>query len=304
MKKTFNNLSLLYNLTKDDNKKFFFIYLILIPLLCIISVILPLFAASQIVYINDTVFNQLLYVSITVLILSVVLNIIKYISDTTFNTYFKESIKVLRIKVLDNIKGKKKIKENEILEVIDELEIVIPKMISSTLEIIINIGLLLTILFINVVMFIFLLAGAALIFEIKTMYDEKDLVDPDKDIKILKLSINKYIKSKSIKKSLKDKALNEIENNIEDVNNIKFDNEVKKNRFDLLNNSIVNLLNFLLIIVGIKLLKKNLINVASFITVFIYKDRIFKMVDSYIYLTSISEYFNESSDKLISIINK
>ena len=304
MKKTFNNLSVLYNLTKDDNKKFFFIYLILIPLLCIISVILPLFAASQIVYINDTVFNQLLYVSITVLILSIVLNIIKYISDTTFNTYFKESIKVLRIKVLDNIKGKKKIKENEILEVIDELEIVIPKMISSTLEIIINIGLLLTILFINVIMFIFLLAGAALIFEIKTMYDEKDLVDPDKDIKILKLSINKYIKSKSIKKSLKDKALNEIENNIEDVNNIKFDNEVKKNRFDLLNNSIVNLLNFLLIIVGIKLLKKNLINVASFITVFIYKDRIFKMVDSYIYLTSISEYFNESSDKLISIINK
>ena len=304
MKKTFNNLSVLYNLTKDDNKKFFYIYLVLIPLLCIISVILPLFAASQIVYINDTVFNQLLYVSITVLILSIVLNIIKYISDTTFNTYFKESIKVLRIKVLDNIKGKKKIKENEILEVIDELEIVIPKMISSTLEIIINIGLLLTILFINVVMFIFLLAGAALIFEIKTMYDEKDLVDPDKDIKILKLSINKYIKSKSIKKSLKDKALNEIENNIEDVNNIKFDNEVKKNRFDLLNNSIVNLLNFLLIIVGIKLLKKNLINVASFITVFIYKDRIFKMVDSYIYLTSISEYFNESSDKLISIINK
>ena len=304
MKKTFNNLSVLYNLTKDDNKKFFFIYLILIPLLCIISVILPLFAASQIVYINDTVFNQLLYVSITVLILSIVLNIIKYISDTTFNTYFKESIKVLRIKVLDNIKGKKKIKENEILEVIDELEIVIPKMISSTLEIIINIGLLLTILFINVIMFIFLLAGAALIFEIKTMYDEKDLVDPDKDIKILKLSINNYIKSKSIKKSLKDKALNEIENNIEDVNNIKFDNEVKKNRFDLLNNSIVNLLNFLLIIVGIKLLKKNLINVASFITVFIYKDRIFKMVDSYIYLTSISEYFNESSDKLISIINK
>ena len=304
MKKTFNNLSVLYNLTKDDNKKFFYIYLVLIPLLCIISVILPLFAFCQIVYINDTVFNQLLYVSITVLILSIVLNIIKYISDTTFNTYFKESIKVLRIKVLDNIKGKKKIKENEILEVIDELEIVIPKMISSTLEIIINIGLLLTILFINIVMFIFLLAGAALIFEIKTMYDEKDLVDPDKDIKILKLSINKYIKSKSIKKSLKDKALNEIENNIEDVNNIKFDNEVKKNRFDLLNNSIVNLLNFLLIIVGIKLLKKNLINVASFITVFIYKDRIFKMVDSYIYLTSISEYFNESSDKLISIINK
>lgn len=304
MKKTFNNLSVLYNLTKDNNKKFFYIYLVLIPLLCIISVILPLFAASQIVYINDTVFNQLLYVSITVLILSIVLNTIKYISDTTFNTYFKESIKVLKIKVLDNIKSNKKIKENEILEDIDELEIVIPKMISSTLEIIINIGLLLTILFINVVMFVFLLAGAALIFEIKTMYDEKDLTSTDKDTKILKLSINKYIKSKTVKKSLKDKALNEIENNIEDVNNIKFDNEVKKNRFNLLNSSIVNLLNFLLIIVGIKLLKKNLINVASFITVFIYKDRIFKMVDSYIYLTNISEYFNESSDKLIKIINK
>ena len=78
--KTFENIKKIYKYAKEYNR-YLFLYLICIPFVTFISVVVPLFTAKQIVYINNSLFTNLINASIVILMFEILRNVTKYVSS-------------------------------------------------------------------------------------------------------------------------------------------------------------------------------------------------------------------------------
>lgn len=313
---TIKNLKKVYNYTKPF-KKFLFIYVLFVPILSAISIIVPIFTAKQLIYINDSLFKQLFNATLLILIIELCRNIARYFAHQSLMIYFRESMRILKMSALKavlNIKNKSldSISSGVIIDRVNKdcnrLADIIPNIVDNLLNIITNFGVIFTIFFINKILFVFLLAGSIIVFIFKKAriskwfeFDKKmrkqsekvtsfisELIRGIRDIKVLNANEN---------------FLNEAEKRINEHNELAYVGRRSLRRFDLVTGSIQDLLNFTFVVLGIVLLKNELVTISGFVTIYLYKDRIYNMFNFYTVLQESFQDFNLSSHRVFEIID-
>ena len=297
-------------------KKYFFLYLIIIPLLSAISIVIPLLTAKQLIYMTDSIYKQLLNVSIIIFAIEISRNTFRYFSNQCLMRYFVETMRILKMKALKavlNIKNKNldTIPSGVIIERVNkdcnQMADVIPTIVENLLNIITNFGVVFTIFFINKIIFLFLLAGAIIIFIFKKIritkwfeFDKKRRKQNEKVTSFISELIRgiRDIKVLNANKSFLDEA----EDRIEKYNTLAFDGRTSLRRFDWLTSSISDLLNLSFIFLGIILLKSNSVTLTGLITIYLYKERIYTMFNFYTVLQETLQDFSLSSQRVFEII--
>lgn len=313
--KTLQNIKKIYKYAKEYNRYLFF-YIICIPFVTLISVVVPLFTAKQIVYINNSLFNELINASFIILFFEVMRNITKYVSNISLGVYFRESLKVLQLKSLSsllNIKNKNldNLPSGVIIERVNndcgKIADCIPIVVEHLSEIISNFGVIITIFFLNKLLFLYLLFGAVIIFIFKNIrikkwfeFDKKRRKANEKSTSFICEMIRgiRDIKVLNANKSFLDEA----DKRLKYKNKVNYDGRKVLRKYDLITGTIHDLLNLFLLLSGVYLLKNNLISITAFVTIYLYKDRIYNLFNAYSSLQEVLKDFELSSTRVLDII--
>ena len=95
------NLKMTWSLTKGA-RKYLFGFIFFVTLLSVIGAIIPTFTAKQILYINNTLWNKLLYIAIVILIFELFRNLFRYICGKLGNMFYRETLKNIQIELAKN----------------------------------------------------------------------------------------------------------------------------------------------------------------------------------------------------------
>ena len=244
-------------------------------------------------------------------------NVIRYISSISLSTYFRESLRNIQLKALTsllNIKNKNldNMPSGVIIERVNsdcqKISDCIPTIVEHLSDIISNIGVIVTIFFLNKILFGYLVIGALIIFAFKRIRIKKWYEIDKKRRKANEHStsfICEMIRGlRDIKVLNADKSfLTEADKRIKNKNKIAHEGRKTLRGFDLVTGSIHDSLNLILLLIGIYLLKNSLISVTAFITIYLYKDRIYGLFNSY---SSLQEYLKDyelSATRVLDIID-
>lgn len=316
MKELLKSLKKVYEYTKEY-KRSLFVYLGMVPLLSGISIAVPIFVARQLEYINDGSYNSLMMMALIILCLELFRNVVNYFSWKSLFVYFKESQRVLKMRALRalfHIKNKDLdgMPSGVIIERVNsdcnKMSDGIPNIVENLLDIIINLGVVVTIFILNKILFVFLLIGALLVFIIKRLRIKKwyeydkirrkenehvtsficELIRGIRDIKVLDAN---------------ESFLTTAEGRIQKANEVQFKGRDTLRKYDFVSGTLSDLLDYSFIVLGVLLLRNSLVNATAFVTVYLYKDRIFNMFNVYTRLQEQLEDFQLSTNRVLDIID-
>lgn len=297
-------------------RKYLFIYLLFVPFISAISVLIPLFLAKEIVFVNDGLYNELLKMALIILLVEIFNQAAEYISRMSLLIYFRKTMRMLKIKVLKSVmhiknKDLDELSTGAIIERINSdcnnMAEIIPNLVDNLIGILSNIGILLAIFIINKILFVYLLSGAIIIFifknmSIKYMYEyEKrsrkqrdkvtsfitELVKGIRDIKVLNANTS---------------FINETEKRILEHDKIVYTGRKVQNGYSFLTEVIYSLINFIFIVLSIVLIKNNYLSLPGFIALFYYIERIYSMFNFYTHLQEDFKDFDLSCKRVFEVI--
>lgn len=312
----YKNIKKIFGYSKGF-RHYLYIYLLCIPLVTIISVVVPLYNAKQIVFINNALYNDLIKAAFVIFFFEILRNFTRYVSSISLGVYFRESLRRIQIKALTsllNIKNKSldQIPSGVIIERVNtdcqKISDCIPVIVETLSDIISNIGIIVTIFFLNKILFLYLLIGATIIFVFKRIrikkwfeFDKKrrkasehstsfvcEMIRGIRDIKVLNAN---------------QSFLDEADKRILQKNKINYEGRKVLKIYDFITGTIHDVLNLILLFLGIYFLKKNMISVTTFITIYLYKDRIYNLFNSYSSLQEYLKDFELSSARVLDIID-
>ena len=284
-----------------EHRKYLFFYIACIPFVTLISVVVPLFTAKQIVFINNLIFDELIKASLIIL----------------FFVYFRESLRSIQLKSLSSLlhiknKNLDNLPSGVIIERVNndcsKIADCIPIVVEHLSEIISNLGVIITIFFLNKLLFLYLIFGAIIIFIFKNIrikkwfeFDKKrrktnerstsficEMIRGIRDIKVLNAN---------------ESFLEEADKRLIHKNKVNYDGRKVLRRYDLLTGSLHDFLNLFLLLIGIYLLKNDLITITAFVTIYLYKDRIYNLFNVYSSLQEVLKDFELSSTRVLDIID-
>ena len=298
-------------------RKHLYLYLICIPILSAISIFIPLFTARQIVFINNSIYDELIKIAIIIFIFEVSHNIFRFISWKSIALFFRYSLRTVQLKALTallNIKNKDldKMPSGVIIERVNsdcsKLSDGIPIIIENLSDIISNLGIVITIFFLNKLIFLYMLCGSIIIFAFKRIrirkwfeFDKERRKANERSTSFICEMIRgiRDIKVLSANKSF----LNEVDKRIVEKNNISYKGQKVLRLFDLITGTIMDTLDLVLVLLGIVLLKNNLVTVTAFVTIYLYRHRVYNLFNCYSRLQEYMKDFELSSTRVFDIID-
>ena len=316
MKDLAKGIKKVYGYTKGY-RRYLWYYLLLIPFLSAVSIIVPYFSAKQIVAINSLEYTKLLKLSAIILGLEIFRNFVNFGTWINLMIYFRESTRIIKMKALKalmNIQNKDldEIPSGVVIERVNtdcnKMADVIPTIADNLLGVITNIGVMVTVFVISKIMFLYMLAGSLILFIFKNIRIKK-WFEFDKTRRKENEKVTSFIAE--LVRGLRDikvlnanrSFLNEADSRIENANKVAYKGRRSLSRYDLLTGSMQDLMNFIFIVLGILLLKSDLLNIAGFVALYMYKDRIYNMFNFYTRLQEQFADFKLSSERVFAIID-
>ena len=314
VKELFTNLKLTWKLTKGS-RGYLILLMILSVILCAISAIIPTFSAKQILYINASTFDKLILITLSILIFELSVNILRYFHRKTDQLFYrktlvniqielaKETLKLETEEIDNNTSG---LFINRLSQDTSRLADIFERLIDVIIEILTNIGILFAIFLINKIMFLYFVISITLLFIVNKIrmkhrfemdkelrkYNEKntglvsEMVRGLRDIKVLN-SENNFLKK--------------VKERIEVSNKKRYEMFQLDRRYLLLEGTIHDLADFFCVILGIKLILSNMLTIESFVVIYMYRNRLYYLLN---FITSMMEYvkdFNLSADRVFEL---
>jgi len=316
LKGIFRNIKRSWRFVKKEKIRLF-ICLFLSLVLCVMSVIAPIFSADMLLSITDGLFANLLNVALIVMTLEIFRHTFHYIYNMTLGKYLlnitlslqgeiaKETLK-LEVCELDK-------KSSGVF--IDRLNIdtrdianIFTRLGDAIIDVITNIGVLIAIFIVNKVMFLYFFITLIILFILENMKMKKafeiekerrkisekntglvgELVRGIRDIKALNASDNFLI-------NIKDK--------LEYALNKNYDMQKVNFSYSFFINTITSLISFTFIFLGIFLIQNNTLTIASFLVIYLYKDRVQGLLRYITFVIELMKQFNLSCDRVFDIID-
>lgn len=317
MKETFSNLKKVYNHGKE------FKINLIIEVICsiirvIIAVVIPLFAAKQIVYYTNSKWQQVLYVSLLLVFVSLIQNINTIIFRKNTQSFRRGTVKNIQLALSKNIL---KIKQSEldkspysmfverIVNDTDKMSLIFTSGMSNLTSVISSIGCFIAVLIINYQVFIFYFC-ATIILTILYLIRTKKYGIKDNEYRQELENVSEM--TNELIRGVRDiKTMNAKENFIDNLEH-RIDNQITKNfemrdvdiMYTFYIDSLITFFEFLLIIFLIFLTTNNIITVSVAIVLFSYKSSVMiNIMEKISHLLIEFNNFNISCNRVFSILN-
>lgn len=315
MKPFFSNLKKTWKYAKNQKIQFI-AYCILNLATSIIRIIIPILSAKLIVKITDKVYEQIFLMALVLFLFYMLNNIINLIS-----LYCQNYIYQMISRKLQSDLGKEMLKlENKSLDnnssgafiqrlTVDAKDIsnILNESSSYIAYLIEDIGVYISILYINFYIFIYYVIGAILIsFSISyqtKIYSKKEKELKKEEDKVTGMTGEVVRGARDIKMLNAEKSfLKVLDNKIININNMQYKIETSNGNYKFLWYTLYYLLKFILIILIIYLLKNQTLEVAMALVIYNYSDRFSNFGYDLDYLMSCIRKFNLSAERVFSII--
>ena len=310
------SLKKIYNYSKGF-RSYLFVYIFCIPFITAIGIVVPLFNAKQLIYISGSIYKSLIAASLVIFFFEIMRNLTRFISFICLGTYFRETLRVIQLKALSSLlhiknKNLDNMPSGVIIERVNndcsKISECIPNIIEILCEIITNIGVVVTIYVLNKILFAYLMFGAVIIFIFKSkrirLWSEFDKRKRKANERSTSFICEMIRGLRDIKVLNSDKSfLNEADKRIKEKNKINYDGRKVLYRYNFIIGNISDLLDLTFIILGVVLLKNELLTIAAFIAIFQFKGRIYNIFNDYTRLQEILKDFEISSTRVLEIID-
>lgn len=283
----FKNLKFAWNYAKDQKKNL--IWFIIVNILIIaISVVVPILSAKIIVYLTDNEFHQLLLIAIIILLVEWFRNICNYFKRHNSNILFRETYVNLQTSL-----GKEILKiENKSIDSTgsglfiqrltndtSKLSEIFPMLVDFLTNIITDVGIFAAIFIINKVVFVYIMVMTIILYLVERKR-VKLRNENDKKFRKMNEKVSSFVGEmvrgiRDVKMlNSEDSFTNELHNKVIELNTERYKmNKVDRN-YNLYRGTLLDLKDFLLIVLLIFLIENKDITIASALIIHNYSSRV------------------------------
>ena len=315
MSETKKNLKVSWRFIKKRKGKLFLIF-ILTTILSIISIVVPVLTAKLLLKLTGGLLFELFKVALFIFIVELSHNVFRLLTNKIYDNYmidtiteiqmemFKETLKI-KTKEMDTKTSGTFIDRinndtNDIVSLFDSL-------MGYIIDFISNIGVLIAVIFISYPMFFFFLITSVLnayvghkrrnaLYERQKKYRKirenktgliSEIVRGVKDIKLL---------------SAADGVLKKTDHELKRVNKELLQVNKESRKFRLITENIWDTVDFLFIVLGILLVKVDMLTISGFVILYSYRGRIQNLLDYYNRISDLFKDFNLSASRVLEIL--
>ena len=316
LKETWDILKKLWPYAKKY-KKYLILQTIVLIIGLVINIITPLLSAKQLLNLNKSLFEKLIYVSLLIFILEVTSNLIRYISrKMTSNIHLKilndlqrdltkETLK-LNIEEID--KNSSGVFIDRLTKDAESLSDIINMIMFYISRIVADIGIIGAIFVVNKIMFVYCIIALFFIFWIERInaniwfkWSKKNRELNEKNSGLIG-ELVRGIRDIKVLNSTKD-FLNKVMDKIELANKEQLKLNIKQAKYNFISGSMQDIASLLFIVLGVILIKTNNLIVDNLIVLYMYQSRMYGLLYS---LTDFNEQlkrFNLSATRVFEIID-
>ena len=316
MKELFKNLKFAWKYVKGQKSKIILLAIIGL-LLAVIGVVLPILSARLIVYLTSNELLQLLSIAFVVFAVEILKNIMKYFSDYLLNIVYRETFNNIQISLGKEIlKLKNKTLDSNssgffiqrLMGDTSKLSSIFNIINSNLTEIISSIGILIAVLIINFWIFLYMLIVIILLFVLTNM-QWKSFYRFDKMFRGEEDNVSGF--TGEVVRGARDIKMLHAENSFINVMNSKIKklNQTRykmlsiDRNYNLINDSVIDLSNLILIIIFIYFITNNLITIPMAIVIYNYSLKNVTVVYVINDLLNCIQNFNLSAERIIDILD-
>jgi len=314
--KTWDNLKMAYKYARKQ-KKNFILYFIFNVMLALIGAVVPLLSAKQLLKLTDGMIKDFLIVSIMVFAVEVIRNFCHFFARKYSQIFGKEILKeiqidiareVLKIETCDLDKKSSGVFIDRLVKDTNRIADIFLQLNVSITDVITNIGILFAIFVINKFLFLYFILAIVIIFTLDKKRVQKfieldkkcrkkaekatglvgELVRGVRDIKVL---------------NAHDSFMKKIKEDISDVNQERYRMTDVTRRYNLLIGNIRDLIDILLILLGIFMIFKEYLSIANFVVIYMYRDKIFNLLSLVSRMLEWLKDFNLSAGRVFEVID-
>ena len=310
------NLKFAWRYVKEQKSKIILLAIIGL-LLAVIGVVLPILSARLIVYLTSNELLQLLSIAFVVFAVEILKNIMKYFSDYLLNIVYRETFNNIQISLGKEIlKLKNKTLDSNssgffiqrLMGDTSKLSSIFNIINSNLTEIISSIGILIAVLIINFWIFLYMLIVIILLFVLTNM-QWKSFYKFDKMFRGEEDNVSGF--TGEVVRGARDIKMLHAENSFINVMNSKIKklNQTRykmlsiDRNYNLINDSVIDLSNLLLIIIFIYFITNNLITIPMAIVIYNYSLKNVIVVYVINDLLNCIQNFNLSAERIIDILD-
>ena len=311
----FGYLKKTYKFAKKDKKNLIFLVLGCI-LYCTVSVLSPLLTAKRIVALTSSSWQQLILITIAILIIEVTLNFILLGNNYFMNRFYfaikknvqteltEETLKIDMHTLNNNSSG---LFIERINEDTNNLADVFNTIVDYSTYILSNIGILISMFFLNKIIFcIYCLFLLVLYFGQK--YAASKIQEKKEIVKTAKENTSGFISelvrgAKDIKiLNAEESFINNANHRIDNLNNALYVRDRTRVKFRFINSNIRDLLDFLIMIVGVLFIMNGKLEIAMMLIILEYRGRIMSISSNFENLFDFIKNFNLSAKKIFDVL--
>ena len=317
MKKTLSNLRKVYKYGKKYRKSLF-ITMFCCVLFITFNIVVPIFTSKQLLYLTDSLFEELFYASVVVFIIMFVNSFVRVLLRRNTQIFFRGTTKdlqvalgkeILKIEVSEIDKNNTGTFVQRLGSDTDELSRIFTMGMGHLTNILTNIGIFIAVLIINKTVFLFYLISS-IILTLLHLLKVKKVGEKDKEFRIQRekttgLTSELIRGVRDIKMlNAKDSFMEELDCNINELSLKQFKMRNVEMDFNCLIGIVQALIELLLIVLLIYLVKIGNVTVASVIILFSYRTRLLtNLMEGIGNLLTELKGFNLSSDRVFSLLD-
>lgn len=313
---SFKNLGKALKYAKKQKKEFI-LFFVANTILTLTGAIGPLISAQQLLKLSNGMLSDLLIVSICLFIVEITRNITRFFARKYSQVFSREILKHIQIdvasevlKVETSILDKKSsgVFINRLVSDTNRISDIFLQLNVSVTDVIANIGILFAIFIVNKIIFLYYVVALLIIFVLErkrikrfNQLDEHyrktsekttglagELIRGIRDIKVLNAS-KSFIDNMSLR--------------ITEVNQERYSMSDITRKYNLLINSVRDVLNLVLIIIAVVMIYYEKISVANFIIIYMYKDKLFNLLTLATQMMEWFKDFNLSAGRVFEVID-
>lgn len=316
-KSFFSHLKKTYSYASKREKIYLFLFLLNALFMCGVNIIVPVISAKQIVYLTDSMWKELIFITLILFTSEMTRNFLMYIGNKLIGLYYLGVKSKLQIKLAsETLKIKTEVMNENSSSMFSErmgqdvnsMTDIFISLIHYVTSFITGVGVLIAVLFLNKIIFVLYV-----VFVIALCFTEYYRAEKLEEIRKENRKISEEVSgfSTELVRGSKDiKLLNAEESfisrtrkEVEKLNKSDFDQSIASAKFRLVNGSLWDLLDLFIMAVGVLFLINNRISISSMLVIFNYRWQIITIsYDIQDLIESIKKY-TVSSERVFDIID-
>lgn len=314
-KETFINIKKTWKYAKRQ-KKILILYFVFSLFLCLVSAIVPILAAKEILYLTSGNFSKLIIMSLTIFGIEIFRNTVRFFYNKYGQLFFRETLIDLQydlsnamldleIEVID--KNSSGVFIDRVTKDTTDIANMFTEINYALTDMLTNVGVMVAIFIINKYMFLFFIISLIVLFIFKKIRMKK-WFELDKEYRKINEKntglISELIRGiRDIKVLNATSAMiNRMKEKLMESNQTRYKMSKIDRIYMWISGSVQDIFTFLFIFLGIYLINKNLLIIADLVVLYMYQPKVYNLLNMTTKLLELLKKFNVSSSRVFEIL--